>query len=1038
MKVRFTLAPLLSLVLCVWAEAQTSIPIDQLGAEVQKLDGGGSSQILPTPDGAQLKAVLQDLEATATPEGLWLTSTANEDEGRANRFRVRAVALGRVRSAAGMAGRTPPQAKWVDKPEHSFLLAAEGIVHTGSQVVQWRRPGVVEQYGVSADGVRQDFIVTQRPPRNGEALRVDLEVSGAQAKQHSTGVILTIVATGRELAYARLKVVDATGRELPAEIHVSAPDHLQVLVQDDMAVYPVCIDPTFSDADWISMGGLPGINGTVYAMTTDSLGNVYAGGDFTVAGTTTANRIAKWNGSSWEALGTGANSVIYALACFGTDIYAGGEFTTMDAVAVEGLARWTGGSWSSVGAGLSSTLSTPKVYALSATGNQLYVGGLFSHAGGISSPNVAEWNGTSWAAVGNGTGGRVNAICVGGTNVYAGGTFTSAGGSSISRVAVWNGTAWSGLSSGVNGTVYALTWHSGSLFAGGAFTTAGGSSALRVASWNGSAWSAVGGGFNAEVRALIPWNGGILAGGLFSGGSLNGVSFWNGTAWSAVGGGTEAAGKVYGITTSGSEFFAGGAFAKASGRLAKNAARWNGTEWTSLGQGLAHEVAALAFSGNDLYLGGFFETVGGITARYIARWDGTNWATLGTGANDYITALEVVGTNLYAGGNFTSIGGVSAARIAKWDGTGWSALGSGMNASVLDLHAIGTDLYAVGNFTLAGAVSASRIAKWNGSTWQALGTGLTAGEVQTYGSALESHDGILYVGGEFTMAGGVTASRIARWDGNNWSALGSGMSGGINASPVLSLAWWQGSLYAGGNFSSAGGVPALDIARWDGTGWSSVGHFSGNGVSCLQATDEALFAGGSFTSVGGVAVSRIARWDGVAWSSLGAGTDGPVAALVAAGTSLYVGGVFNITGGKVSPYLSRLTHDKDNDGLHDYWENSRFGTTVGHSSLNDHDKDGYPELLELALGLNPTLPDPAGLPGVTQEGGYLTMTITKQPGVTYQVQTAGTLLSAQPDSFSATSTTVLLDNATTLKVRDNFLMSTTARRFIRAVVTAAP
>lgn len=130
--------------------------------------------------------------------------------------------------------------------------------------------------------------------------------------------------------------------------------------------------------------------------------------------------------------------------------------------------------------------------------------------------------------------------------------------------------------------------------------------------------------------------------------------------------------------------------------------------------------------------------------------------------------------------------------------------------------------------------------------------------------------------------------------------------------------------------------------------------------------------------------------------------------------------------------------DADGDGLRELWEITHFGTTAGHGPLDDHDKDGYPELLELALGLNPTLPDPAGLPGVTQEGGYLTMTITKQPGVTYQVQTAGTLPSAQPDSFSATSTTVLLDNATTLKVRDNFLMSTTARRFIRAVVTAAP
>lgn len=47
-------------------------------------------------------------------------------------------------------------------------------------------------------------------------------------------------------------------------------------------------------------------------------------------------------------------------------------------------------------------------------------------------------------------------------------------------------------------------------------------------------------------------------------------------------------------------------------------------------------------------------------------------------------------------------------------------------------------------------------------------------------------------------------------------------------------------------------------------------------------------------------------------------------------------------------------------------------------------------------------------------------------------------LASQPDSFSAASTTVLINNATTLKVRDNFAISTTPRRFIRAQVTAAP
>ena len=45
----------------------------------------------------------------------------------------------------------------------------------------------------------------------------------------------------------------------------------------------------------------------VYALAVDASGNLYAGGDFTTAGGVSANRIAKWDGSSWSALGSGMN-----------------------------------------------------------------------------------------------------------------------------------------------------------------------------------------------------------------------------------------------------------------------------------------------------------------------------------------------------------------------------------------------------------------------------------------------------------------------------------------------------------------------------------------------------------------------------------------------------------------------------------------------------------------------------------------------------------------------------------------------------------
>jgi hypothetical protein len=55
---------------------------------------------------------------------------------------------------------------------------------------------------------------------------------------------------------------------------------------------------TFTDANWLSMGGFPGANETVYAAAADGSGNVYIAGSFTLVGNTAANRIAKWNGTT--------------------------------------------------------------------------------------------------------------------------------------------------------------------------------------------------------------------------------------------------------------------------------------------------------------------------------------------------------------------------------------------------------------------------------------------------------------------------------------------------------------------------------------------------------------------------------------------------------------------------------------------------------------------------------------------------------------------------------------------------------------------
>src|SRR5207249_465509 len=168
---------------------------------------------------------------------------------------------------------------------------------------------------------------------------------------------------GRKIAYSRLRATDAAGKELPVRIEAHAPRSdaftlhaptvkLLVLVNDADAVYPVRVDPTFSDANWISLGNIPGADSGIYAAVADGSGNLYIGGQFMSVGGVSVNRIAKWDGSSWSALGSGVNSGVLALAVSGSDVYAGGAFTTAIngdgiAVTVNYIAKWDGtrNSW---------------------------------------------------------------------------------------------------------------------------------------------------------------------------------------------------------------------------------------------------------------------------------------------------------------------------------------------------------------------------------------------------------------------------------------------------------------------------------------------------------------------------------------------------------------------------------------------------------------------------------------------------------------------------------------------------------------------
>jgi hypothetical protein len=381
-------------------------------------------------------------------------------------------------------------------------------------------------------------------------------------------VRLKLDGSGRVLAYSRLRAVDATGRELTARLEVLSADRLAVSVTDANAVYPVRIDPTFSDADWVTLGS--GMNDTVWALAVSGT-NLYVGGSFTRAGGVPANYIAKWNGSAWSALGSGMNAPVYALAVSGTNLYAGGDFPLAGGVPANCIAKWDGSAWSALGSGIVGFAPHPSVWALAVSGTNLYAGGRFTTAGGVPANSIAKWDGSAWSALGSGLYFGVRALAVSGTDLYAGGYFTTAGGVPANNIAKWDGSAWSALGLGTSGNpdlnpwVYALAVSGTDLYAGGEFTRAGGVTANNIAKWDGTAWSVLGSGMDSDVLALAVNGTDLYAGGWFAtagGVPANGIAKWNGSAWSALGSGMGGLDPfVYALAAGGAgHLFVGGTF----------------------------------------------------------------------------------------------------------------------------------------------------------------------------------------------------------------------------------------------------------------------------------------------------------------------------------------------------------------------------------------------------------------------------------------------------------------------------------------------
>ena len=310
--------------------------------------------------------------------------------------------------------------------------------------------------------------------------------------------------------------------------------------------------------------------------------------------------------------------------------------------------------------------------------------------------------------------------------------------------------------------------------------------------------------------------------------------------------------------------------------------------WAALGSGLSssHTASDITISPlGEIVFAGNFTSAGGVSdTEYLAKWNKESqvWEPFATGTPDsaFVTKMTWDGLgNLYIVGDFSGVNSVAnTARIAKWTRATdtWSSLtpSGAVDAAIRDiLIKPNGNIVVTGQFTTIDGVSASRIAEYDGTTWTAFGGGLD----NTGWTLAFSTDGFLYVGGDFLNADSVSVNRIAFWDGSTFVGLEGGADNRVSKLMFAS----NGLLYLGGIFENLDSQSMKGIGVWNGLKFSAMGlgfrvdvSTPPTVVSISEGSDGNIFVAGHFKEDGeGIQefATGMAIWNGYVWVHLDLG-----------------------------------------------------------------------------------------------------------------------------------------------------------------------
>lgn len=664
------------------------------------------------------------------------------------------------------------------------------------------------------------------------------------------------------------------------------------------------------------------------------------------------------------------NGPVQAIVRAGNTIYIGGRFdrvgprtgpgveVALDGSEDPGLPEISGaGASSIVGSGGSLSAVAPD------GSGGWYIGGLFTHVGGVPRTNVAHIRADHSVDPGfnPSVNDAVRSIAVSGSTVYVAGLFTSIGGQTRNRIAALAAADGSvkAFNPNANAGVESLATSSdGSIiYAGGRFTVIGGLPRISIAALNAADGSATltfsptatnSSGGVGVIAALA-----ISGSTLYVGGSFNTIGGLPRNNFAALSlglpfdgvavptfdpspsrGTCAACGSVAALAVSGSTVYAGGLFDIIGGQPRRYLAGLNTADGTvtAFDPSPNGNIFALAVSGSTVYAAGGFRSsdgspsIGGQPRNYVAALGVADGAASGfdPNPNGLVAAVGVSGAAVYLGGSFSSLGGVvrrSIAAISACDGgvTGFDPRAEGFNggtATVYALEVSGSTVYAGGYFGAIGGKPRASIAaldagdgsatSWNPSA--KYGTGPAVIETLAVG------DSTVYAGGVLTSIGGQARNNLAAISADDGTATA------WNPNPnseIAALAVSGELVYAGGFFTSIGGqtrnkVAALRASDGTATSWDPDATASAN-VLALAVSGSTIYAGGNFSSIHGVPRKNIAGIDAVDGTPTSFDpqasdptTGGGVHALAVDGSTVYAAGFFSQIGGQTRHLVAGL------------------------------------------------------------------------------------------------------------------------------------